>query len=134
MTMQAAVYGRIGQDPRSISTKSGKAMAVTSIAVAIGDQDDPPLWVGIVAFGTVADDLLRQGKGDLISASGRVQRNSWTTSSGEKREQLQIVADSVVSSRTVRPNGGKRRSADHQQHQPPSDQRAQRELDDEIPF
>lgn len=135
MTMQAAAYGRIGQDPRSISTKSGKTMATASIAVTVGDHDDPPLWLGVVAFGNAADDLLRQGKGDLISVSGRVQRNSWTSPSGEKREQLQIVADSIVSSRTVRPSGGKRRSEDnHQQQQPPSEQRAQRELDDEIPF
>lgn len=136
MSMQAAVYGRVGQEPRSIDTKSGKAMAVTSIAVAIDDHDAPPLWVGVVAFGRVAEDLLRHAKGDLVSVSGRVQRNSWTSPSGEKREQLQVVADALVSSRTVRPSGGgRRRDDDHQnrQHQQ-SDNRSQRELDDEIPF
>lgn len=133
--MQAAAYGRIGQEPRSINTKSGNAMAVTSIAVAVDEQDAPPLWLGIVAFGRAAEDLLRHQKGDLISVSGRVQRNTWTTPSGEKREQLQVVADSVISSRTARPgNGSRRRDDDRYQHQQQSEQRTQRELDDEIPF
>ncbi len=86
---------------------------MASVAVSIGEHDDSPLWVGIVAFGRVADDLLRHAKGDLISASGRVQRNSWTTQAGEKREQLQIVANSVISSRTVRPSSGGRRQEDN---------------------
>lgn len=128
--MQASIYGRLGQDPRSIDTKSGKTMVVASVAVSIGEHDEPPLWVGIMAFGRVADDLLRHAKGDLISASGRVQRSSWTTQTGEKREQLQIVADSVISSRTVRPSGGRRRDADdHPQQQ--SEQRGQRDSDDD---
>ncbi|OWK19386.1 hypothetical protein AJ88_45705 [Mesorhizobium amorphae CCBAU 01583] len=49
--MQASAYGRLGQDPRSITTKSGKEMAVVTIAVAIDEPDAPPLWVGVVAFG-----------------------------------------------------------------------------------
>jgi single-strand DNA-binding protein len=132
MSMQACAYGRIGQEPRSIETKSGKAMAVASIAVAVDEHDAPPLWLGIVAFGRVAEDLLRHQKGDLISVSGRVQRNTWTTPSGEKREQLQVVTDSVISSRTVRPGGARRRDDGH--HQQQSDNRNQRELNDEIPF
>ncbi|WP_095201277.1 single-stranded DNA-binding protein [Mesorhizobium carmichaelinearum] len=107
--MQASAYGRLAQDPRSIATKSGKSMAVASIAVAIDDHDAPPLWVGVIAFGRVAEDLLRHAKGDLISVSGRVQRSTWTAPTGEKREQLQIVADSLISSRSVRPTGGAKR-------------------------
>jgi len=133
MSMQAAVYGRIGQDPRSIETKSGKTMALTSIAVNIGEGDDATLWMGVVAFGKVADELLRHGKGDLISASGRVQRNTWTQN-GEKREQLQVVADAVISARTVRPAGGKRKAEAGSKHQQQSSQGAQRDLDDALPF
>lgn len=132
MSMQAAVYGRIGQDPRSIETRSGKPMAVTSIAVDIGESDDPALWVGIVAFGKVAEDLLRHSKGDLISASGRVQRNTWQQN-GEKREQLQVVADAVISARTVRPSGGKRKSGDTPKQQQASSD-GPRDRDDRLPF
>lgn len=133
MSMQAAAYGRLGQDPRSISTTSGKPMATVSLAVAIGGPDDPALWLGVVAFGKVAEDLMRHGKGDLVSVSGRVQRNAWTTTSGEKREQLQIVADSLISSRTVRPSGGKRRQAEPtSQHRPAAG--AQHEPNAALPF
>ncbi|WP_431321655.1 single-stranded DNA-binding protein [Rhizobium sp. YTU87027] len=107
--MQSAAYGRLGQEPRSIQTQSGNAMAVASIAVSVGEHDEPPLWIGILAFGKLADDLLRHQKGDMVSASGRVQRSSWTNSAGEKREQLQIVADSIISSRLTRPPTGQRR-------------------------
>jgi len=111
--MQASAYGRLGGDPRRIETKSGKAMAVASIAVEVagghGKADAEPLWLGIVAFGRVGDDLLRHVKGDFLSAAGRVQRSVWQTPSGERREQLQLVAEALVSARTVRPSGGKRK-------------------------
>lgn len=108
--MQAAAYGRLGQAPRRISTQGGKSMAVASIAVNVGEHDDPAEWFGVLAFGQVADALLRHEKGDLVSVSGRVQRSSWTGSDGQKHQQLQIVADSVISARTTRPAGGKRKT------------------------
>ena len=129
--MQASAYGRLGQEPRSVPTQSGKPMAVARIAVTVDEQDAPPLWIGIVAFGRVADDLLRHQKGDLLSACGRVQRNSWTSGSGEKREQLQIVADAIISGRSVRPAGGRKKSEGHQQSHR-SDQGAG--LNDDLPF
>jgi single-strand DNA-binding protein len=132
--MQSSAYGRIGQDPRSISTKSGNPMAAASLAVSLGDQDAPPLWVGIVAFGRVAEDLLRHSKGDLLSVSGRVQQNTWTDRDGKKHDQLQIVADSLVSSRTVRPSGGGKRQTEPKPKQETLPIGERRELNDEIPF
>lgn len=107
--MHSAAYGRLGQDPREIETRSGKMMTVASLAVDIGDEEGGPEWLGLVAFGTVAEQLSRHGKGDCLSASGRLQRNRYTTRAGEERCQLQIVCDSVVSARTVRPGGGRKR-------------------------
>jgi single-strand DNA-binding protein len=132
--MQAAAYGRLGQEPKNIQTQSGKTMAAASIAVSIGEHDEPPQWMGILAFGRVADDLLRHQKGDLLSVSGRVQRSKWTTSSGEQREQLQIVADSIVSSRSARPSGGRRQSDDSRQQQSRPDDRRDDDMNDQIPF
>lgn len=54
--MQLAAYGRLGQDPRAIDTRTGKSMTVASIAVDMSNARD-----------------------------------------GEEREQLQVVADSLVS-------------------------------------
>ena len=128
--MQASVYGRVGQDPRAIRTQSGKSMAVASMAISIGDHDAQPLWIQALAFGHIADTLLRHEKGDLISVAGRVQRNDWTTTTGEKREQLQIVAESIVSSRSVRPGGGKRKP----EKEPATRPSDQPDFNDDLPF
>lgn len=107
MSLQASAYGRLGGAPRAIETKNGKPMAVATLAVDVGDDEGPPLWLGIVAFGKLADLLLRHAKGDLVSASGRVQVRRWTDTDGSGREQLQLVADALVSARTVRPAAGR---------------------------
>jgi single-strand DNA-binding protein len=133
--MQIAAYGRLGQDPREIATSTGKAMAVASIAVTLPDRqgEEHTQWLGIIAFGKVAETLLRHVKGDMISASGRAQHNAYTTSNGETREQIQIVADTVLSAKTVRPSGGRRKSetTGNGAHRPADDGAP---FDDAIPF
>lgn len=112
MTAAISCYGRLGGDPRSIQTKTGNAMTVATLAVDVGEEmDAPPLWFGIVAFGTVAETLLRHAKGDLLSASGRLQRRTFTGRDGEEREQLQVLCDCIISARSVRPGGRKRAAA-----------------------
>ncbi len=116
--MQIAVHGRLGGDPKEIPTKTGTPMAVCSIAVSLdtrGEEQETE-WFGLVAFGKVAESLLRHKRGDMLSASGRVQLNTWTT-------------DSVVSARTVRPGGGKRKQQSQQQ-----DYQAPAGFDDPIEF
>ncbi len=71
-----------------------------------------PLWLGLLAFGRIADDLLRHQKGDLLSAFGSVQRHTWTAHNGEEREELQIIAESIISARTVSPGGVCKRPAE----------------------
>lgn len=112
MSASMAAYGRLGADPRAVETRSGKPMTVATLAVDLGEADGPPLWLGIVAFGRLADELQRHHKGDLVSVSGRLQVRHWTDTAGTAREQLQVVADALVSARTVRPGGRKRRPED----------------------
>ena len=111
--MQVAAHGRLGQDPRIIDTKSGNAMTVCSLAVTLPtrDEDDATQWFDIVAFGRVAELLAKQQKGELVSVSGRVQMNRYQPSGGETRETLQIIVDSIVSARSVRPGGRSRTRA-----------------------
>jgi single-strand DNA-binding protein len=120
--MLASVYGRLGGDPKVITTKSGKPMTVCSIAVELTDRSGEATtqWLGVVTFGRVADDLARHEKGDPIGVSGRVQRNNYTTPGGERREELQVIADSVVSARTVRPGGKRRASGAHSESVEPA--------------
>lgn len=111
MSVQASAYGRLGGDPRQIPTKSGKDMAVANLAVDAGDEDGPPLWIGLVCFGRLAEQLLRHAKGEPLSASGRLQVRRWVDTDGTGREQLQLVADALVSARAVRPGGGRKGSS-----------------------
>ena len=112
-----AVYGRLGSDPREHTTRTGGAMATASLAVDVPDRSQgaeggatETLWLRVTAFGRVADDLLLCAKGDPVSASGRLQFSRWTDRDGDEREQWAIVADALVSARTVRPGGGRRKS------------------------
>lgn len=111
---QVAAYGRLGGDPRSIDTSSGKAMAVASIAVDVaerGTEDPEPEWLGVVAFGGLADKLLQHAKGETVSVSGRVQRRRYQDRNGNERVQLEVIADALVSARTVRPGANRRQAA-----------------------
>ena len=70
------------------------------------DADAPPLWLGLVAFGALADRLLEQRKGEALTVYGRLQVRRWE-SDGEAREQLQVVVETILSARTaVRREGG----------------------------
>ena len=111
-----AVYGRLGSDPREHATRKGGAMATASLAVDVPDRTQgaeegatETLWLRVTAFGRVAQDLAGHAKGDPVSVSGRLQFSRWTDRDGDEREQWAIVADALVSARTVRP-GGRRKS------------------------
>jgi single stranded DNA-binding protein len=115
MTAQIAAHGRLGGDPVQRTAKSGTAWATASIAVQLGNGDDneaPAQWFALVAFGRTAETLARHAKGDLISVSGRLQLNRDKDREGSDREQLQVIADTVMSAKSVRPAGGRRRNGE----------------------
>ena len=106
--MQASIHGRLGKDPKPIETKTGKPMTKASVAVDVSQRDsEATLWVRVVAFGRLADALAKHAKGETLSAAGRFELSRWTDAEGNERENWQLIADALVSARTVRP-GGKR--------------------------
>ena len=113
MTAQAAIYGRLGADPVERVSQAGTPWATASLAVDLGDgqSDQPPVWFSIIAFGRTAEALAKHRKGDLLSASGSLRMIRWEDREGNARETLQIVADAVVSARTVRPGGRRPKQA-----------------------
>lgn len=111
--MFASIYGRLTQDVKAIDTQSGKSMSVTSVAVNLQipkSEDTHTQFFNVVAFGRVADDLQRCKKGEPIGLSGRVQASKFTDRNGDEKTQLSLVADSIVSARTVRPGGRKKQT------------------------
>lgn len=74
----------------------------------------------MLCFGRAAETLARHRKGDLVSLAGRVSMNRWIGKDGGEREQLQVIADTAISARTVRP-GVARKKKDVQQDDAPFD-------------
>ena len=111
MTAQISAYGRLVADPQTRTTASGTSMAMGRLAVALpchaAEGGEVTFWLGVVAFGKQADALAGHVKGDLVSVAGAMQVNQWAGKDGGTQQGYQVVADSVISARTVRP-GGKR--------------------------
>ncbi|ECD7242694.1 single-stranded DNA-binding protein [Salmonella enterica] len=115
MTAQIAAYGRIAADIQTKTTSNGNNMAFTRMAVSLpcrtAENGEAVMWLGVTAFGKQADALARHTKGDLVSVSGQLQINQWTGQDGGTHSGYAMVADSVISARTVRPGGNPQKSA-----------------------
>jgi len=61
------------------------------------------MLLGVVAFGRQAEFLMHHDKVDLMCVAGALQVNQWTGQDGIQQTGYQVVADSVISARTVRP-------------------------------
>jgi single-stranded DNA-binding protein len=122
MTATLAVYGRLGRAPRQIDTK-GQPMVVTTLAAKLSKDSDTPTWFSVAAFGRQGEDLLRHEQGDLVAVSGRLQLREYETREGEQRSELSVTADSIVSARTVRPGGGRRKVGGTHGHEDVKDAR-----------
>ncbi len=111
--MQAALHGRLGRDPQPRTTATGNPMSVASIAVDVTPHNaeaEETLWVTVFTFSRLADQLVRHKKGDTLSAAGRLTLKRWTGNDGQERTTWELLADSLVSARTVRPGGGRRKA------------------------
>ena len=108
----ASVYGRLGADPVERQTKNGKVMVTATVAVdaARHGADADTAWFNLVAFCRAAEALARHVKGDLIACMGTLYRNRYTARDGQEREGWSLTVESIVSARTVRPGGGRKRT------------------------
>ena len=111
MAAQIAAYGRLVADPQTKITSNDNNMTFARLAVSLpcrtAEDGQAVMWLGVTAFGKQADALAKHTKGDLVSVSGQLQINQWTGQDGGTYSGYSLVADSVISARTVRP-GGKR--------------------------
>ena len=128
------IYGRLSADPTEKTTRTGKPMALASVAVDVTGQrtedgDAETLWVSLMAFGHQCEALLRAEKGQMVAAIGKLTRGHYTGKDGTERESWTLLAESVVTAKSARPGARKR------QDPPPPDRRAPaRDFDDEIGF
>ena len=134
--IQASIYGRLGADPVERETRNGKAMVTASLAVDASrpDAGEETVWISLAAFGRAGKALARHAKGDLVAAMGALYRNRFTGRDGVEREGWSLTVEAIVSARTVRPSGGRKRteSAKPAPAGTPTDDRAP--FDDAIPW
>ncbi|GKX49606.1 single-stranded DNA-binding protein [Pectobacterium carotovorum] len=111
MTAQISAYGRLVVDVQSRTTSNGNTMSFTRMAVPLpcqkAENGEATFWLAVTAFGKQADALAKHQKGDMVSVSGNMQITQWTDGHGNVQTGYQVIADSVVSARTVRPGGRK---------------------------
>ena len=86
--------GRLGRDPESRFTQSGKT--VVNFSIACSEKrggEEYTEWVNIVAWdklGEICAQYLQ--KGSLVYISGRMQTRKWQEKSGTDRYATEIVA------------------------------------------
>ena len=113
MTMHATIYGRAAFAPRQHQTKNGNDMTSCRVAVDLTGRDasdEQTLWVDVLSFGNQAEVLARIGKGDTLSAMGRLTKGTYTAKDGTERESWTLLADAVLTAKSGRPGGNRKRT------------------------
>jgi len=95
------LLGNLTRDPEVRYTPNG--IAVASFAIAVnrkykqGDETKEEVsYIDIVVFGKQAESCGQYiGKGDSVLIDGRLQQRRWETEEGQKRNKLEVVAQSV---------------------------------------
>lgn len=91
---------RLGDSTRKINTKSGIEMRS---AWGFADVDsEQGMLVGVVAFGDLANELSKYGKGQTVRVSGVFKRDDYKSKSGEEKKGWQIVADGIAGVKSAR--------------------------------
>jgi single-strand DNA-binding protein len=101
--IRAAIHGRLGSDPVQRESRTGKSMCTTSVAVNVAKvgEEAATEWFSLVAFGKAAEALAQHAKGDLVSAMGPLTRSTFQGRDGEERTSWSLLAESLLSARTV---------------------------------
>ena len=94
MVNNCMFIGRLGRDPETRYTQSGKAVASFSLACSEkrGGEESTE-WVNIVAWDKLAEIAGQYlTKGSLVFISGRMQTRKWQDKEGGTRYTTEIVA------------------------------------------
>lgn len=89
-----SLIGRLGRDPETRHTGSGKSVTNFSIAVDYGFGDKKTTsWIPVVCWEKTAE-LAQEYlvKGSQVAVTGRLQERSWQDKEGNKRTVLEVIA------------------------------------------
>jgi single-strand DNA-binding protein len=97
------ITGNLTKDPE-LGSVPGSGTAVCSLRVAVngrrrsasGEWEDQPNYFDVTVWGQQGENCHRYlKKGRPIAVDGRLRWREWTTQEGQKRQAVDIIADSV---------------------------------------
>jgi len=113
---RVVLTGNLTRDPELRSTASG--MSVCSLRIAsntrrknqsTGEWEDKPNFFDVTVWGAQGENCARfLSKGRPVALDGRLEWREWEAQDGNKRQSVEIVADSVqfLGGRDDAPQGG----------------------------
>ena len=99
---RVVLVGNLTRDPEVRQTPSGTSVCSLRIAVnsrrrdESGQWTDKPNYFSVSVFGNQAESCAQYlSKGRPVAIDGRLDWREWQTQDGQKREAVEIVAESV---------------------------------------
>src|SRR6201991_3669231 len=112
---RVVLTGNLTRDPELRSLPSGMSVCSLRIAVntrrkgASGEWEDKHNYFDVTVWGAQGENCARYlAKGRPVALDGRLEWREWETQDGNKRQSVEIVADSVqcLGGREDGPTGG----------------------------
>lgn len=101
--LSCELIGNLGQEPKSVQTKTGKPMATFTVAVttsvkdADGNWSNQTQWVGCTTFGGFAERALEVlHKGTMVLVKGEPAVRQFTKKDGTNAAMLEVVVSDFV--------------------------------------
>lgn len=98
---RVVVSGNLTRDPELRSLQSGTSVCKLRLAVntrrkgSSGDWEDKPNYFDVTVWGAQGENCAKYlSKGRPVAIDGRLEWSEWETE-GQKRQKVEIVADSV---------------------------------------
>jgi single-strand DNA-binding protein len=111
-----AITGNLTRDPELRALPSGASVCDLRVAVntrrkngSTGEWEDKPNYFDVKVWGAQGENAARfLSKGRPVAVQGRLEWREWETQDGQKRQAVDIIADSVqfLGSRDDSQNGG----------------------------
>jgi single-strand DNA-binding protein len=112
---RVVLTGNLTRDPELRSTQSGTPVCSLRVACNTrrkgpsGDWEDKPNYFDVTVWGAQGENCSRfLAKGRPVAIDGRLEWREWEDQNGNKRQNVEIVADAVqfLGSRDDAMNGG----------------------------
>lgn len=89
--------GNLTKDPEIKEFENGKCVGAFSLAVNLNKNDKNPLFIDVQVWDRVAQNCQKYlQKGRKVFIEGKLNLNSWTSKTGEKKSKIFCKADVVT--------------------------------------